>query len=1060
MKRKLLFAIVALLCSVGTWAQKASYNQNYTSGVEPAAGGDYFLYNIGAKMFLTDGADYGTHASVDNSGRVITLAANTNGFSIYTQPFSANGSAEKKGFLTLNGYVDTGTNDADWVFESVSVDGYTNAYTIKHSNTQYLYWECKDNLYGGKMGQFINVGESTANNYSYWLLIPMSDRQAVGDYSYLLRNTEFQHPWELVMWENSTDWTNYCGGNKENTIAEMYGKAFDVSQTISETITNGRYKIYCQAYYNNADASNQTYLYANTNEVAIALKDAGTAGSSIGSAATAFSAGEYVNSVETFVSNGSLKVGLKNASSVGNAWTTMDNFYIEYLGQCVMDYAVALPVSGDMAADTWYYFDIAVAGDNYNATATTLGNIICTDNGYTLTSAESGNITLTVENNNLAVKRYYVKSSSANNLEVAPASFSYNLGSITAQSIAEGEYIKNLTTFVVTYGDAATSDGSASLAVIGSPVATLTKGGATVTTGTLTANNAAKTLTATFSNVNLELNSNDYTITIPAGAFGYEGEATNSVITLNFNTPLFAGGSFYLKNKGNSAYLAAGLSWSSQSITNTIGRIVDITALPNGKFSIDTHVQNNATDHYLGSNLFCDAGQEDWIFASDGNGGYTISNGSGYLQANGVGAALSQSASTSTATNWALLTAEAWKAEQVARLDAANADNGVDATFYLPAANFNRNDTENSNWNGAPNFNGTNENFNAEKYNTTPFDVYQELTGLKPGAYKVTMQGFYRNGTTDDRNAILYANSKEVPLLNIRSTQIAAQDDAKGFTTPNGEYYVPNKQNEAALTFNNNYYNNELYFTVGATGTLRIGVKKETGAASDWAIFDNFQLTYYGMLISEDDTEAAYDGTYDVQIKRTLKGGQWNGFSVPFGFAVAGSALEGASVKQFYSAADNVITMEDAASIVAGKPYLVKPVSDIVNPTFSGVTVSSPEEVEEGTGDYTFQAHLYATDLATDGSVAYVSTTDSSIKKLTSGGIKGMRAIFNIPVPNSGNEVKALTIRFGDDADAILSIDAEGNVTENGTVFNLAGQRVNKAQKGIYIVNGKKVLVK
>ena len=71
-----------------------------------------------------------------------------------------------------------------------------------------------------------------------------------------------------------------------------------------------------------------------------------------------------------------------------------------------------------------------------------------------------------------------------------------------------------------------------------------------------------------------------------------------------------------------------------------------------------------------------------------------------------------------------------------------------------------------------------------------------------------------------------------------------------------------------------------------------------------------------------------------------------------------------------------------------------------------------------------------------------------------------MRAIFNIPVPNPGNEVKALRINFGGDADGILSVDADGNIMENGTVFNLAGQRVNKAQKGIYIVNGKKVLVK
>ena len=57
---------------------------------------------------------------------------------------------------------------------------------------------------------------------------------------------------------------------------------------------------------------------------------------------------------------------------------------------------------------------------------------------------------------------------------------------------------------------------------------------------------------------------------------------------------------------------------------------------------------------------------------------------------------------------------------------------------------------------------------------------------------------------------------------------------------------------------------------------------------------------------------------------------------------------------------------------------------------------------------------------------------------------------------DAAGEVKAFFLDFGGE-DAISSIKAE---TENAEIFNLAGQRVNKAQKGIYIVNGKKVAVK
>ncbi len=250
-----------------------------------------------------------------------------------------------------------------------------------------------------------------------------------------------------------------------------------------------------------------------------------------------------------------------------------------------------------------------------------------------------------------------------------------------------------------------------------------------------------------------------------------------------------------------------------------------------------------------------------------------------------------------------------------------------------------------------------------------------------------------------------------------------------------------------------------------ASTSLTITANMVPGAADGGRHFqmllDNFQLTYLGSVdfsISEDETAAPVEQLMaNVTLTRTLKGGQWNGFSVPFGFTVAGSALDGASVKQFSSASDNEITLEDATEIVAGKPYLVKPAEDdIENPTFSGVAVSNPDEVTCGDGAYTFQAHLYATDLATDGSVAYVSTTDSSIKKLTSGSIKGLRAVFNIP---TGGEVKALVVRFDGMTTGLLTIDADGNM-HDGAFYNLAGQRMTRAPKGIYIVGGKKVAFK
>ena len=53
---------------------------------------------------------------------------------------------------------------------------------------------------------------------------------------------------------------------------------------------------------------------------------------------------------------------------------------------------------------------------------------------------------------------------------------------------------------------------------------------------------------------------------------------------------------------------------------------------------------------------------------------------------------------------------------------------------------------------------------------------------------------------------------------------------------------------------------------------------------------------------------------------------------------------------------------------------------------------------------------------------------------------------------------KTIVIGTEDDPDAINSIEAEG---ENGSaIYNMAGQRVSKAQRGVFIMNGKKVSVK
>lgn len=75
----------------------------------------------------------------------------------------------------------------------------------------------------------------------------------------------------------------------------------------------------------------------------------------------------------------------------------------------------------------------------------------------------------------------------------------------------------------------------------------------------------------------------------------------------------------------------------------------------------------------------------------------------------------------------------------------------------------------------------------------------------------------------------------------------------------------------------------------------------------------------------------------------------------------------------------------------------------------------------------------------------------------TAGTIAGFRAYLlasELPV-----DVKGLRFRF-DDADGISTVQGSEFMVNDSEIYNLAGQRLNKLQKGVNIVNGKKVLVK
>ena len=206
------------------------------------------------------------------------------------------------------------------------------------------------------------------------------------------------------------------------------------------------------------------------------------------------------------------------------------------------------------------------------------------------------------------------------------------------------------------------------------------------------------------------------------------------------------------------------------------------------------------------------------------------------------------------------------------------------------------------------------------------------------------------------------------------------------------------------------------------------------------------------------------DKTVNVNLTRTLKADVWNTFCVPFDVTVAGSPLEGATIKQIASVEEKtdcaVINFEDApATLEAGKAYLVRTATAIVNPTFNGVTVKNVDPTNCSGNEKYQLIGIYSPlniDASLYGKVFGINNQDKLAKVKENTSIKGMRAYFLL-----ANSATAAKLNFGGELTGIDAVD-NGEAVMTGKVYNLNGQYVGNSleglKKGVYVVNGKKVL--
>ena len=239
----------------------------------------------------------------------------------------------------------------------------------------------------------------------------------------------------------------------------------------------------------------------------------------------------------------------------------------------------------------------------------------------------------------------------------------------------------------------------------------------------------------------------------------------------------------------------------------------------------------------------------------------------------------------------------------------------------------------------------------------------------------------------------------------------------------------------------------ETYFTLEA-------ISPGNGAIHTKPTGDYAESSYYSVYNGNITSwEASGDTEYwvfepaeeiTVSLNDAGDGNYYATFCAPFGYTVG----DGTKAYTLEQSGEWLVPTEVDGTVAAGTPVLLKGTSSTATLTIGTDWAATPVGGTALTGTYLAKT--------IDGATDYVlGIGDSGVVGFyhwNSNNLGANRAYYDTP-----SAVKGFVIMFDDDATGINSIE-NGQLTIDNEIYNLAGQRISKMQKGINIVNGKKIL--
>jgi len=213
---------------------------------------------------------------------------------------------------------------------------------------------------------------------------------------------------------------------------------------------------------------------------------------------------------------------------------------------------------------------------------------------------------------------------------------------------------------------------------------------------------------------------------------------------------------------------------------------------------------------------------------------------------------------------------------------------------------------------------------------------------------------------------------------------------------------------------------------------------------------------------NENATPSIIAGPANVTLTRSITADKWSTIVLPFD--IASSDIEtifgsGASVAELSSGTTttlNFTTTLTGSKMKANQPYAIKVSSAFSSATVNGVTIESATPTQS-IANWDFVGTYANTNVPKD---SYFFSANklyqaSAADKVS---MKPFRGYFTY---TGGTGAPMLNFIIDGNLTGIAHIDADGQMNlEEGTVYNLNGQRVAQTTKGLYIVNGKKVIIK